>query len=178
MKKSILILSVLFQAQLSFGQDFMNNEKDLLISRLMDLGFDTIQGSAKNIVDSSNFVLARFNDNYCSRLEYHLTQDSDEMNFCDSIYFTTECSKCFDVTWNEFVDDKQKKWKKESDSVFYSLKNAGKSILYGPPREIKFRIVKLEITEVNESTNPEFIAHNVWVAKSEYKRLKKLKTYH
>ena len=131
-------------------------KKSLLISRLMNFGFDTIQGSENNILDSSNYILARFNENYCSRIEYHLSQDADEMKFCDSIYFTSECSKCFDVTLNSFIENKRRKWKKESDSVFYSLKNHGKSILYGPPKEVKYMILKMEIVDATESSNPEF----------------------
>lgn len=177
MKIIFLIIAILIHVQFAFGQDYLNNEKRLVVSRLMDYGFDTIQGSERNIVDSSSFILARFNENYCSRFEYHMTQDSDEMEFCDSIYFTSDCNKCFDVTLSEFIDNKRKKWKKESDSVFYSLKNPGKSILFGPPKEVKYMIVKLEIVKASETTNAEFFVYHIWVTDSEFKRLKKIKTY-
>jgi hypothetical protein len=177
MKKLFLVMLVILQVQLTFGQDFINNERSLLISRLMNFGFDTIEGSKNNIVDSSNYILARFNDNYCSRIEYHLTQDADEMIFCDSIYFVSQCNQCFEVTLNTFIKNKRKKWKKESVNVFYSLKNPGKLILFDPPREVKYHIQKIEIVKATESTNAEFFVHYIWVSKSEFKRLKKIKTY-
>jgi hypothetical protein len=176
MKKYILPILVIVHIQFCFGQDYINYEKELFIIQLRNLGFDTISGSEKLIIETSNVVIAQFNENYCTYIDYHMKNDG-EFDFCDSIFCTSTCNECFDVTLNSFLSIKNRKWKKNEENEYFSLKNEGKSISYGPYKDIKYRIEKLEVLKSTSNKQPSFYIHRVWATKSEYKRLKKLKKY-
>ena len=139
----------------------------------MNYGFDTIPNRDLNIVDSSNFVLAQFNENYCTRIEYHITF-GEYSNSCDSIFCTSACDSCFNITLDAFLS--QNNWKQNSENEFYSLRNHGKWVRYDTSRNVDFNIKKLEVISPKDG-NVSFIVNRVYVPKSEYKRLKKIKRY-
>ncbi len=176
MKKYILLICIIVRIQFSFGQNFMNYEKLLIVDLLFDIGFDTISGSKKLIIDSSDVLIAKFNENYCTYIEYHLKNDG-ETDICDSIFCTSSCNECFDVTLNEFLLSNNKKWKKKLNNEYYSLMNKGKSTIFGPPKVIEYQIEKLEVVKSIENKTPNFKIYRVWISKNEFKKLKKLKTY-
>lgn len=178
MRAICLTLVFIVNLQLVQAQDLINCGKDLIIVSLMDYGFDTIPESEMIIIDSTDYIVAKFNNNHCSRLEYHLLNEEDSFfQFCDSIYFTTECHECLNSVLDDFFESTGKKWKQDGNSIFYSLKGHGKSIIYGNPRIVTYSIEKLEIVPESDHSSPQFFVHHIEVSDLEFKRIKQLKNY-
>lgn len=174
--KYLIFILTLFQIKICFSQDYMNYEKSLVISKLMNLDFNTNDGSAKKIVDSSNVVITQFNESYCSKIEYHMSNDGD-IEFCDSIFCTSTCINCFEIILNSFLSNKSRKWKKNTETDFFSLQNNGKYILYGPTKEVKYLILKLEVAKAADNSDSKFSVYHLWIPQDEFKRLKRIKTF-
>lgn len=140
----------------------------------MNTGFE-LNGNGKKVMhDSDSVIIALYNNNYCSRLEYHLTNSHENLQFCDSIYLTSSCDKCFDVTLNSFIKSKSRKWRMESEFVYWSTNNKAKHIKFKPTREVFYRIKVLQIDKNSALKNPQLFYYTVWISKAEFKRIKKL----
>ncbi|MFT5217315.1 MAG: hypothetical protein ACI83H_002452 [Glaciecola sp.] len=173
-KPIILLLSIIL-IQYSYAQEYLNYEKELVINNLKQFGFDNTSGSKHKIIDSSNVVIALFNEDYCSRIEYHLFEE-EHGSYCDSIFFTSSCDKCFDVTLVSFLSKKQRKWKKVENNEFLSLRKDIKQITgIGSTREVKYKIAKLKVARNIEDVTAHFIVSEIWVTRNEFRRLRKIK---
>ncbi len=165
---SPLLLLISF-ATTSYSQDFINCNKEYLITRLKDNGFENNPEAHYYLKDSTNQVIALFNEFRYSRIEYHITN-----NTCDSISCVSSCDQCFDGTLNSILSNKKRKWKTSSKNEFTSLKNSKKVI---ENNEEKYKVLKLKITSSKTTGSLSFLIYNNWINQSEYKRLKKVKKY-
>ncbi len=150
-----------------YSQDFINCDKEYLITRLKNNGFETNPDAHYYLKDSLSQVIALFNEFRYSRIEYHIAN-----NTCDSISCISSCDQCFDGTLNSILSNKKRKWKTSSENEFISLKKAKKLISND---EVKYQVLKLKITSSKTTGSLSFLMYNVWINQSEFKQLNKTK---
>ena len=168
MRISIIIIFFLVPAS-SFSQDYLNYSKRLLISSLLELGFDTLHIAEKQIITDSVSVTALFNQDKCTRLEYFINKEYD---VCDSITYNSSCQSCFESSLRLFLNSKRRNWRKYNDTTYYSVNDKWKSVLFGPPRQVSYSIVKLALND-----NLTFSIYRITISKEAYTQLRKMKKY-
>ena len=154
-----------------YSQDFINCSKEYLITKLKKNGFEANPAAHYYIKDSSNQVLALFNEFRYSRIEYHISN-----HICDSISCSSTCDQCFDGTLNSILSQKKRKWKKQTENIFVSLRKPQASTIKGAKLKTYF-VLKLEITSSKANGTLSFLMYNQEIRKAEYLQLKKAKRY-
>ncbi len=152
-----------------FSQDYLSYSKGLLISSLLELGFDTLHIAEKQIITDSVSVTALFNQDKCTSLEYFINKEYD---MCDSITYNSSCQSCYESSLRLFLNSKRRNWRKHNDTTYYSVNDKWKSVLFGPPRQVSYSIVKLALND-----NLTFSMYRITISKEAYTQLRKTKKY-
>lgn len=173
----LFALFIAFTVKKANCQEYINYEKAIVVDFLFDGGFDTSSGSERLLLMDSLKITAMFNKNYCSVMEYYFYKDEDDYLICDSIYFSSDCSECFDVNLRELLSNKSRRWKKINDSLYISSSNVGSITHYGPPKVTTYWVLKLEIQHSNDNTNSSLYIHAILIDEADYKKNKKLPRY-
>ena len=170
--KNLILIILVFICKLLSSQNFIDYDRDLLKSELLEVFDSTEIKENKDIIEATYFI-----DSLKIEFKYFLINMSefDSSQVCNKIEMNFGCHKCFNQNLTEIL--KAKKWKKLSDNEFVSLKNKGKTVYFGPPKKIEYTIEKLTVKFNTNWNDTKITIYHQKVSKEDFKKYRKIKNY-
>jgi hypothetical protein len=161
---SILLVSI---STIGISQDYMLMDSAEVMESIKYWQVDSM-GPGINILDTADGITFQTMGFYKVRESVSFDYD----NVCDSINIKISCTKCVHKVINSILENKERKWVKNSDSSYISPNWTSKSI----PNVggTTYEVVKMTISKIDrEEFCVKVILNLVTISKEERKSIKK-----